>query len=207
VNNREVSIINTGLSNIASVSRMVEKIGGNPIICSSPNTIDYNGKIILPGVGKFDSGVSALIDKGFDKSFWDRIINNNNPVLGICLGMQLLCRSSEEGSKEGLSLIDADVKKMESSKYMNIKIPHMGWNDVEVSRSNPLLDINEKKDRFYFVHSYMVVPDSNDITIGKTVHGIEFCSAFQHKNLFGVQFHPEKSHSFGMRLFKNFLDL
>ena len=133
--------------------------------------------------------------------------SQQNHVMGICLGMQLLCRSSEEGDLPGLGLIDADVRKFRFPVESKLKVPHMGWNVVSASRASTLLPVRAEKQRFYFVHSYKVVPDDSDITIGIANYGGEFCAAFQQGNIFGVQFHPEKSHRFGMELMRRFIEL
>lgn len=202
-----VYIVDTGLANIGSVARMIQRIGGVAQICKDPAEIGQEGKIILPGVGHYDHGMEALIKYGFDTEFWNEVIKRDVPVLGICLGMQLLCRSSEEGTSRGLGLIEADVKKFRFVQEENLKVPHMGWNIVESVIDNPLIPHTDKEQRFYFVHTYKVVPDSSEVVIGWANYGGKFCAAFQQKNIYGVQFHPEKSHLFGMELFKRFLNL
>lgn len=207
MNNKLISIIDTGLGNIGSVSRMIQKVGGEPVLCSEPEAIIANSKIILPGVGHFDHGIKSLLDHGFDYAFWSETASKGNYILGICLGMQLLCRSSEEGSAKGLGLIEAEVKKFKFKVEDNLKVPHMGWNIVDTDLSNPLLPVTNNEERFYFVHTYKVVPDDKDIVIGWANYGGRFCAAFQSKNIFGVQFHPEKSHQFGINLFRRFIEL
>lgn len=202
-----ITIIDTGLGNIGSVARMIHRIGGNPHICSNPKDIVPQRKIILPGVGHYDHGISSLIQHGFDQTFWKAIAEQGNYIMGICLGMQLLCNSSEEGSSNGLGLVDADVKKFRFSPDQNLKAPHMGWNVVKTIAANSIIPKSEQEERFYFVHNFYVVPNQEDITIGVTNYGGDFCCAFKHRNIIGVQFHPEKSHQFGMSLFKRFLEL
>jgi glutamine amidotransferase len=148
-----ISIINTGLGNIGSVARMIQKVGGVANICTSPEEVNREGKVILPGVGHFDHGMEALRSHGFDQLFWDGLIQTNTPVMGICLGMQLLCRSSEEGTNSGLGLIPADVMKFRFDQEVNLKVPHMGWNIVEPGVQNPLLFDTGLERRFYFVHT------------------------------------------------------
>lgn len=202
-----VYIIDTGLANIGSVARMIQKIGGVPQICKDPSEIGLHGKIVLPGVGHFDHGMEALNKHGFDAVFWNDIIKKDVPVLGICLGMQLLCRYSEEGTSRGLGLIEADVKKFKFEQDANLKVPHMGWNIVEQGSVNELIPQSDVEQRFYFVHTYKVIPDSDEMVIGWTNYGGRFCAAFQQNKIYGVQFHPEKSHRFGMELFGRFLNL
>jgi glutamine amidotransferase len=200
----KVGIINTGLGNVASIKRMLERVGATGLYVSSKNECIKSEALILPGVGHFAEGMRALRDADLIETIKDRVSQHNIPILGICLGMQLLCRSSEEGSQLGLGLIDADVKKFNFEANQRLKIPHMGWNIVMARTPNPL--ISKEEERFYFVHSYRVVPDDCSIVIGTSDYGGKFCSAFQKNNIFGVQFHPEKSHSFGMNLMKNFIN-
>ncbi len=207
MSNIPISIIDTGLGNIGSVARMIQRVGGSPHLCSSPEAVVPGSKIILPGVGHFDHGIASLLDHGFDYSFWKKTEIKGNYILGICLGMQMLCRSSEEGIAKGLGLVDAEVKKIKFTADLNLKVPHMGWNTIRAGIPNPLITDGEKEQRFYFVHTYKVVADSPEIIIGIANYGGDFCAAFQSKNIFGVQFHPEKSHQFGIELFNRFIEL
>ena len=207
MSNLPISIIDTGLGNIGSVARMIQRVGGSLQLCSSPEAIIPGSKIVLPGVGHYDHGVASLLNHGFDYTFWNEIAGQGNYILGICLGMQLLCRSSEEGTAKGLGLVDAEVKKFRFAADQNLKVPHMGWNTVRAGSPNALITDGAKEQRFYFVHTYQVVPDSPDVTIGIANYGGDFCAAFRNKNIFGVQFHPEKSHQFGIELFTRFIDL
>lgn len=207
MNNSTISIIDAGLGNISSVSRMIERVGGIARICSSPKDITIAEKIVLPGVGHFDYGMTSLCEHGFDKSFWNEIVQEGGSILGICLGMQLLCLRSEEATVPGLGLVDAEVKKFRFTQKQKFKVPHMGWNVVYTTRPNPLIPSNEKEQRFYFVHSYRVILNDPNLTICKANYGGDFCAAFKKGNIYGVQFHPEKSHRFGMALMKRFLEL
>lgn len=202
-----IGIINVGLGNVSSVQRMLQRVGACAKYVSSPADCIGSDALVLPGVGHFDEGVRALHKANLFETI--RIIGHNNeiPVLGICLGMQLLCRSSQEGSLQGLGLISADVKKFRFPDSKKLKVPHMGWNVVQSRSPNPLILQREEEQRFYFVHSYRVIPDEPNIVIGTANHGGEFCAAFQKNNIYGVQFHPEKSHRFGMELMKNFINL
>jgi glutamine amidotransferase len=202
-----ISLIDYGLGNLGSVIRMVEKVGGKAKKISTPKEILSAEKFILPGVGHFDRGMSQIHERGFFEPLQARVVEQGVPLLGICLGMQLLCASSEEGISPGLGFIDADVRKFQPLQGQNLKIPHMGWNTVHVTRCNPLINDSSEELRFYFVHSYRVVPHVPDLPIAMATHGVEFCAAFQSRNIFGVQFHPEKSHRFGMALMKRFVEL
>lgn len=207
-NKLQVGIINAGIGNIKSVERMLFKAGAIPILISTPSQLADVQKVILPGVGHFDAGMQRLKETGFDKCLVDLIKNNKLTVLGICLGMQLLCRQSEEGSRPGLGLVDATVSRIIDDESTDMKVPHMGWNIVTPSKSNLLLPHSPESNRFYFVHSFKVTPPANsDIAIGITDYGGPFCSAFQQASIFGVQFHPEKSHRFGLALMQRFINL
>lgn len=201
-----VDVLDYGIGNIGSVIRMIEKVGGSAKSISTADEIRHSEKLILPGVGHFDHGISQLVERGLLESLQERVVQQGTPIMGICLGMQLLCIRSEEGTLSGLGYVNADVKKFQALPDPNLKIPHMGWNNVMVTRRNPLIEIAIEEQRFYFVHSYYVEPKSSDLTIMTTSHGMEFCAAFQSENIFGVQFHPEKSHRFGMALMKRFVD-
>lgn len=202
----KVGIINAGLGNLASIQRMLERVGSSGKYISSRNEVAGCDALILPGVGHFDEGMRALRKADLFETIKKLGCEGKVPILGICLGMQLLCRSSEEGSEPGLGLIDADVKKFRFSTDEKLKVPHMGWNVVRPESSNVLISQSEKEQRFYFVHSYKVIPDDPNVVIGTTNYGGDFCAAFQKDNIFGVQFHPEKSHRFGMALMKSFVE-
>jgi len=204
---RSVGILDVGLGNVGSITRMITKVGGKAVIVKTPSMLQEISKLVLPGVGHFDHGIGQLRDYGFAEILCDFAAQKNRFLLGICLGMQLLCRRSEEGVLRGLGLIAADVIKFDGTAGEGIKIPHMGWNIVTPSRRNPLIEMDSQERRFYFVHSFKVIPDCKSISIGATFYGGEFCSAFQSENIFGVQFHPEKSHRYGISLLKNFVEL
>lgn len=201
-----IDVLDYGIGNFGSVIRMIEKVGGSARRISTPEDILRANKIILPGVGHFDRGMSQIHERGLVEALRERVVQQGTPIMGICLGMQLLCASSEEGVLPGLAFVDAHVRKFHSLPGQNLKIPHMGWNTVRVVRSNPLVVTASEEQRFYFVHSYYVEPDVPDLAIVMATHGVEFCAAFQAGNIFGAQFHPEKSHRFGMALMKRFVD-
>ena len=203
----KVGIVNVGMGNVASIQRMLERVGSIGQYVSSRKDCVESEALILPGVGHFDEAMRALHNADLREPIIDRVLRDKVPILGICLGMQLLCRRSEEGSEAGLGLVDADVKKFQHPTESKLKVPHMGWNVVRPSTPNPLILNAEEDQRFYFVHSYRVVPDDPSVVIGTAEYGDEFCAAFQKGHIFGVQFHPEKSHSFGMALMKRFVGL
>lgn len=202
-----VHVLDYGIGNFGSVIRMIEKAGGSAKRISTPEEILHAEKLILPGVGHFDRGMSQILARGLFEPLRERVVKNAAPIMGICLGMQLLCLGSEEGSMRGLGFVEANVCKFQPLIGQNLKIPHMGWNTIRVTRSNPLIEALSEEQRFYFVHSYKVVPHTPDLAIAMSAHGEEFCAAFQSGNIFGVQFHPEKSHRFGMDLMKRFVGL
>jgi len=186
---------------------MIQKVGGVAFKSKNIHEIKNAQKLIIPGVGSFDEGMKNLSQLGMIDLLKEMIGKNEIPVLGICLGMQLLCHASEEGTVHGLGLVPAKVKKLKSEFEGTFKVPHMGWNTIEVIRKNRLFDPDLGDKRFYFVHSYYVEPESDDICSARAYYGLDFCAAFEHKNIYGVQFHPEKSHRFGMSLIRNFVDL
>jgi glutamine amidotransferase len=199
-----VLIINYGMGNVASVANMVRYIGGEARISTSPDEVRTAPLLIIPGVGAFDAGIRALRETGMETAIHEAVTENGATLLGICLGMQLLMDSSEEGRLPGLRLVPGSVKRFQVHEK-GLCVPHMGWNTVQPARSSRLFDPTFNEHRFYFVHSYHVECDEPEDIAGVTQYGYDFSSAFEHGNICGVQFHPEKSHRFGMRLFKYFL--
>ena len=202
-----IVVIDYGINNSSSVARMIQKIGGSVKIATFPEDLDGASKIVLPGVGHFDEGIKLLNDSGFSDSIKNCVLRLKMPILGICLGMQLFCESSEEGTRKGLGLIPGKVLHLSDTSREDLKIPHMGWNTLEITSPNRLLNDCSDEQRFYFVHSYYVQLSSPELSIASTTYGAKFCSAFEVDNIFGVQFHPEKSHRFGINLMSNFVDL
>ena len=202
-----VGVVDVGLGNIRSVHRIIERAGGCSISVSNGADLEKVSSLVLPGVGHFDAGITAIRRASLLDPLREFVLGSGKPVLGICLGMQLLCRESEEGSEQGLGVIPATVRKFQFQDHDVYKVPHMGWGIVKVAKVNPLLPVISEEQRYYFVHSYRVVPEDSSITIGYTDYGGTFCVAFQQGNVFGVQFHPEKSHRFGLELIKRFVEL
>lgn len=202
-----IGILCTHFGNVASIARMIERAGAKPRELRRHS--DFNGisKLILPGVGHFDEGMRSLRSSELLAPLMKSINEKRIPILGVCLGMQLLCSGSEEGLESGLGVVKAVVKRFVFSEQQSNKVPHMGWNVVLPAKENPLLPMLSDEQRYYFIHSYKVVPDDPTITIGYAEYGGEFCAAFQQENIFGVQFHPEKSHRFGLGLMKRFVSL
>lgn len=202
-----VTIIDYGMGNLESVANMLKRIGARSIISSDPGEISAAEKLILPGVGSFDAGMDNLNRSGIASILRKKTVEDKTPLLGICLGMQLLADKSEEGISGGLGLVAGQVKRFVFEPSSGLKIPHMGWNAVKTQNESRLFSGFGSEARFYFVHSYhFVCQDSKDIA-ATTDYGGEFISAVEKGNILGVQFHPEKSHRFGMALMKNFVEL
>lgn len=200
-----ITIIDYNLGNVGSIKNMIEFLGYTDVeISANHERILNSSHLILPGVGSFDQGMLNLTELGLDIVIKNYALNLKKPLLGICLGMQLLGHSSEEGVKPGLSLIDFHNIKFKVPQPL--KIPHMGWNTVIVKKhDSPLVQGIDQDYRFYFVHSYHAVPVNSNNIVLTTDYGYETCVAVQEGHIYGVQFHPEKSHKFGMQLLKNFL--
>ncbi|CAN5394447.1 imidazole glycerol phosphate synthase subunit HisH [soil metagenome] len=197
-----ITIIDYGVGNLGSVVNMFKYIGYKTQVTSDKERILEAEKILLPGVGAFDHAMTKLNEMGLSKLLRTKA-DDGTPLLGICLGMQLLTKGSEEGILQGLGLIDAyshSFKKIENE----LKVPHMGWNIATVNNDNPLTDNFKEELKFYFVHSYYVQVANEADSMLKTNYGVSFDSGIAKNNIYGVQFHPEKSHKFGMSLFENF---
>jgi glutamine amidotransferase len=201
-----VAIVDYGMGNLHSVKRKLDRIGVAAQITSHPEDLLQADKLLLPGVGHFGKAMEHLATLGLLPALHEAVKVRRTPILGICLGMQLFARWSEEGDAEGLGWIDAEVVRF-AIDDTRLKVPQMGWNTVRGSRGSPLLDGVTEQTEFYFVHAYhLVCRDRNDV-LGETDYGYPFASAVEHANLSGVQFHPEKSHEAGEALLRNFLYL
>lgn len=202
-----ITIIDYGVGNLSSVLNMFRKIGVKEVTVSGKeDVIAKASKILLPGVGAFDAGMNNLENSGLIPVLTQKAITEKVPVLGICLGMQLLTKQSEEGVKKGLGWIDAETVKFNPDPAFKLKVPHMGWNYIKVQRANPLIDV-ESNNRFYFVHSYYVKCFDESQSLATSNFGINFTCMVNKENIFGAQFHPEKSLKFGMKLLENFAKL
>jgi glutamine amidotransferase len=202
-----IIIIDYGVGNLGSILNMLKKIGADSKISSNPLDLISADKIILPGVGKFDHGINSLRERGFIDPLTEVVVGNQIPLLGICLGMQLLGVSSEEGVAPGLGWLKAHSVRYNSRGSDALRVPHMGWNTITTRKNGLLLDGLEDSSRFYFAHSYYVVCDESTDVLSTTKYGLEFVSSIQKNNIYGVQFHPEKSHRYGMKLLRNFVKL
>jgi len=186
---------------------MLKRLGIEASISSDSTDILRAEKLIISGVGSFDQAMKSLIDSGLLEPLNEKVLRRKAPILGICLGMQLFSKSSEEGKLEGLGWIDAKTVKFKFAEQNKLKIPHMGWNTIKEKDNSSLFRDMPESLRFYFAHSYHVVCNREENVISRTFYGLDFVSALQKDNIFGVQFHPEKSHRFGLRLLKNFSEI
>jgi glutamine amidotransferase len=203
-----IAIIDYGVGNIRAFANIYKKLNIPFKIANSPDDLNNVTKLILPGVGAFDHAMVQLNKSGMRKMLDELVIDHKLPVVGICVGMQMLAKSSEEGVLPGLGWLDASVKRFDELK-INFKthLPHMGWNDIVPVRENKLLLGLENNAKFYFLHSYYFHCNNAEDKIAETSYGISFSCAVNKDNIYGVQFHPEKSHQYGIQLLSNFANL
>lgn len=202
-----ITVVDYGMGNLGSMLNMFKRLGVSVSIESDPNRIKDAEKIVLPGVGSFDRAMSNIVTKpGLKNILEEKVVNEKVPILGVCLGMQLLTRGSEEGALPGFGFIPASTLRI--PRLQGLKVPHMGWNSALPNNdlSPLLLDVGGNS-RYYFVHSYAVHVDDPKHSLMRTTYGVEFDSAIGRDNIYGVQFHPEKSHKFGMQILNNFAKL
>ena len=202
-----ITIVDYGMGNLGSVLNMFKKVGAVARISSDLNEISKAEKILLPGVGAFDAAMQRITDAGIKDILTNKAMVEQIPVLGICLGMQLLTQGSEEGVLDGLGWIKGKAYHFHNRIDESLRVPHMGWNTATIQNESQLTKNFEGELRFYFVHSYFVRAENPDHSMMKTNYGTSFDSALCQDNIFGSQFHPEKSHKFGMNLFRNFASL
>jgi glutamine amidotransferase len=203
-----IAIIDYGVGNLGSIKNMLAKIGVQSLVTSQPDEIASARQLILPGVGAFDTGMSRLNSSGLVPLLNDLVLGQRRPILGICLGMQLMTASSEEGKLPGLGWVSAQTRKIAVPSDSGLKIPHMGWNEVQPRKASRLLGDADAgvEQRFYFVHTYCVHAANDADVLLTTQYGGQVVAAFEADNIVGVQFHPEKSHKFGMALLRNFVE-
>lgn len=200
-----IAVIDYGVGNVGSIINMLKKIGVPAIATCETTKIESADKLILPGVGSFDTGMQKLNNSGLIDLVKDHALKEKKPLLGICLGMQMLGRKSEEGKEDGLSLIPFDNVKFNFMDDETLKIPHMGWDmTTTVAKSDQIVKDLELIQRYYFVHSYHAICDSEENVLMRCQYGYSFAAAVKKDNIYGFQFHPEKSHKFGMALLENF---
>jgi glutamine amidotransferase len=198
-----IGILDYGVGNIGSIISMLNRAGFSSIIISDSQSLTNVEKLIIPGVGSFDHGMQELISRGFIEELQRRCRSDTLDVLGICLGMQLLFSGSDEGKCEGLNLIPGRVKRIETTDSL-IKVPHMGWNYLKIQHKSLLFPEDERSQKFYFVHSYHCIPSDFAVVTSTVNHGQDLVASVSNRRIHGVQFHPEKSHKFGMSVLANF---
>lgn len=203
-----ITLINYGLGNLKAFENLYKRLNILVKIANTTDDLEDTEKLILPGVGAFDHAMTQLNSSGMREKLDDLVLNKRIPILGICVGMQMLAKSSEEGVLPGLGWIEGQVKIFDISKIrFKTKLPHMGWNTINPTKESQLLAGFNNSSRFYFLHSFYFECESDSSSIATTEYGIKYSSAIHCSNVYGVQFHPEKSHSNGIQLLKNFANL
>ncbi len=205
--NNNIHIIDYGMGNLHSVRRKFESLGVEVLVARNPKELEGAEKLILPGVGHFGKAMENLNNLGLIPVLNELVLEKKIPVLGICLGMQLMADSSEEGAAHGLGWISGQVKKLQVEDTLAYKIPHTGWNSIEITQDHPVLSGIANHSLFYFVHSYHFNPSHEANVLTRTTYENTFVSAVVNDNIIGVQFHPEKSHDVGRKLLSNFISL
>ena len=200
-----VAIVNYGLGNIQAFVHIYQRLNLFVEVAETPKQLAKAEKIVLPGVGAFDWAMKRLNDSGLRDTLDELVLHQQVPILGVCVGMQMMAQRSEEGALPGLGWIEADVVRFNSTQSGEAPLPHMGWNDVHSVTDDPLFQGIEVP-RYYFLHSYCIVPRSNDDVIATAVYGEKFTAAVRNGNVLGTQFHPEKSHQWGIDLLRNFAE-
>tara|TARA_B100001758_G_C18369648_1_gene590594 strand:+ start:168 stop:782 length:615 start_codon:yes stop_codon:yes gene_type:complete len=200
-----IVVVDYGMGNLGSVIKSLNRLKADVLISSSVDDIKKASKLILPGVGHFANGMKRLKEYGYLNILEQKVLKESTPILGICLGMQLFAKHSEEGNTNGLGWIDADIVRFNVENKLKWKIPHMGWNSIKIKKKSIILDGISQDELFYFVHSfYMKCLERKDI-LSTTEYSYEFTSSIHRNNIYGTQFHPEKSHDKGLKILKNFV--
>lgn len=203
-----IKIVNYGSGNIQAILNIYKQLNIDCLVANTPEELSDASKLILPGVGAFDETMNELIKSGFKEELDRLVLEKKIPIIGICVGMQILAKKSEEGNLDGLGYIDAEVKKFDASLLIQKPhLPHLGWNTIKPTREHKIFENITLDKGFYFLHTYYFSCNTIEDRLACTQYGIEFSSAVHHDNVFGMQFHPEKSHSNGVQLFKNFANL
>lgn len=203
-----IAIVDFDIGNVASIHNMFKRVGAKSIITREPEVIRDSSHVVLPGNGSYDAAMNNLVRFNLLPVLNECCLVNKRPVLGICLGLQLMFERSDEGLQRGLGWLKGKVERFDKELCGSRPIPHMGWNSISLSLpSSILFDREEKDSRYYFVHSYHVKPENREVVAATTDYGCLFVSAVEADNLYGVQFHPEKSLKHGMLLMKRFSDL
>ena len=200
-----IGIINYGLGNVQSFINSFKVLGISAISISNKDQLKRIDRLILPGVGSFDSAIRKFNNSGLRDDIEDLVFNNNLPIMGVCIGMQIMANSSSEGDLSGLGWINGEVEIIDQKN--SLILPHMGWNEIKVAKENAKLFSNLPSKRFYFLHSYHFVTNQNSSKIAYVNYGEDILAAISKNNIYGCQFHPEKSHSAGLSVLKNFANL
>ena len=204
---QKIVIIDYGMGNLRSAQKKFIRVNANIEISSDPSIISNADKLVLPGVGHFANGITKLKEYGIWDILNKKVLEDKTPILGICLGMQLMAKHSEEGDVEGLAWFDADIIKFRVKDQLKYKVPHMGWNNAVINKETELFKAVSEGAMFYFVHSFHIKCNNKEDILTTTEYEYSFTSAIQKNNIYGTQFHPEKSHDFGDQVFKNFVEL
>jgi glutamine amidotransferase len=202
---QKIVIVDYSMGNLNSVLKKLIQLNADAVISADPKVISQADKLILPGVGHFEKAVEIMHQNGLWEVLNQAVVQDKKPILGICLGMQLMTKFSEEGNINGLGWVDATVNRFQVSDNLKYKIPHMGWNQIEIQKESLLMKGLSNQSEFYFVHSYHVKTNDNSIILNLTDYETSFVSAFEKEHIFGVQYHPEKSHDSGKIMLDNFL--
>lgn len=203
----KIAIIDYGAGNLNSVKRSLDRVGASSSFTKDPKQVLQADKIVLPGVGHFGRAMSSLKRLGLIEALNEAVLEKGRPILGICLGMELMARRSEEGDSEGFAWLDGEVTRFRPSNRLRYKVPHIGWSRVRSRKESPLMNDVPESSEFYFVHSYYLkLADQRD-ALNEAQYEFPYPSAIQKGNIFGVQYHPEKSHDAGERLLRNFAGL
>ena len=202
-----ITIIDYGMGNLRSVQKKFQRVGAEVLISSDTEEISQAKKLILPGIGHFANGISNLKKNGMWELLNKMVLEEKVPILGICLGMQLMAKHSEEGNVEGLGWFDAEIIKFQVKDQLKYKVPHMGWNNAVLNKDSILFKDIPKESLYYFVHSYHIKCNHVQDILTTTKYEYSFTSSIQKNNIYGTQFHPEKSHDWGELLYKNFANI
>lgn len=203
----EIVIVDYGMGNLNSVKRKLERLNTKAVASSDPAIIEQASKLILPGVGHFGKAMEKLHQQQLFDVLNHTVLEKNTPILGVCLGMQLMAKNSEEGNATGLGWFDADIVRFKVSDKLTHKVPHTGWNSISIEKESRLMEGVASGSDVYFVHSFHIVSHNDAEVLNRTTYDYSFVSAVEKNNIFGVQYHPEKSHDVGDRMFQNFIQL